>query len=261
MFVFLDPSTCSVSVSVPPAFSSSNKLVSACTLYHDKGPEPWLRRTSTDAWLSTGVGEAIDGADGSTHDHGDVYCILCYETGNLEIFDVPNFNCVFSVDNFVSGKSHILDSFLQGAGNDSTIILKNNSEDTGHGRKESAHGIKVVELSMQMWAGEHNRPFLHAILSDGSIFRYHAYIYEVSENASKVEEVQSSYISASRLRNLRFIRSSMDTYAREEASGFSSQRITYFTNVGGLQGLFLSGSSPAWLMFFRGRLRIHPQVN
>ncbi|XP_073128753.1 cleavage and polyadenylation specificity factor subunit 1 isoform X2 [Henckelia pumila] len=262
-----DPSTCTVSVIIPPVFESSDKLVSACTLYQDKGPEVWLRKTSTDAWLATGIGEAIDGTDGMMHDHGDVYCVLCYENGNLEMFDLPNFNCVFSVDKFVSGKGHILDSFFHSPVNDPVNHVKKNSEANGHGRKEANHGIQVVELSMQRWASDHGRPFLFGILSDGSILCYHAYIYEGSENAPAVEDVygQSSIsrssTSSSRLRNLRFVRVFSDTYAREEStSGISSQRITVFKNVGGLQGLFLSGTRPAWFMIFRERIRIHPQV-
>ncbi|KAL8519201.1 hypothetical protein ACS0TY_010225 [Phlomoides rotata] len=264
-----DPSTCLVSVIIPRVFENTDKLVSACTLYHDKGHEPWLRRTSTDAWLSTGIGEAIDGADGMTQDQGDVYCVLCYDNGNLEIFDVPNFNSVFLVDKFVSGRSHILDTFFHGSANSHEKLMNKYAEDVGHGRKETTHNIKVVELSMQRWAPEHSRPFLFGILSDGSILCYHAYVYDVSENAAKTESVVSSQssitlssTSASRLRNLRFVRVPLDTYAKEETpSGVSSQRCTIFKNVGGLHGLFLSGSRPAWFMMFRERLRIHPQVS
>ncbi|CAA0830754.1 Cleavage and polyadenylation specificity factor subunit 1, partial [Striga hermonthica] len=253
-----DPSTCSVSVTIPSVFESSSKVVSACTLYHDRGPEPWLRKTSTDAWLSTGIGEAIDGADGVTHDQGDVYCVLCYESGNLEIHDVPNFSCVFSVDKFVSGSSNILDMFSHGPANDPAKLTNKYSEDDGNGRKVTQHGIKVVELSMQRWAGEHSRPFLFGVLSDGSILCYHAYIFEVSENTSK-SEVNDSNISPSRLRNLRFGRVPLDTYAREETQS-GTQRLTIFKNVGGLQGFFLSGSRPSWFMVFRERIRLHPQV-
>ena len=53
------------------------------------------KEASTDAWLMSGVGEAVDSADGGAHDQGDIYCVLCYESGALEIFDVPSFNCVF----------------------------------------------------------------------------------------------------------------------------------------------------------------------
>ena len=42
------------------------------------------------------VDDAIDGTDGAAQDHGDIYCVVCFDNGNLEIFDIPNFNCVFS---------------------------------------------------------------------------------------------------------------------------------------------------------------------
>ncbi|XP_057475744.1 LOW QUALITY PROTEIN: cleavage and polyadenylation specificity factor subunit 1-like [Actinidia eriantha] len=264
-----DPSTCTVSTSIPAAFESSKKFISACTLYHDKGPEPWLRKTSTDAWLSTGIEETIDGADGTSHDQGDIYCVVCYENGTLEIFDVANFNCVFSVDAFVSGKTYLVDTFIQEPSGDPQKSTNKNSEDLpSQGRKESTQNLKVVELAMQRWSGQYTRPFLFGILSDGTILCYHAYLFEASENATKNEEVVSGQnsvnlisVSTSRLRNLRFSRVPLDTYAREETSSETPcQRITIFKNVGGYQGLFLSGSRPAWLMIFRERLRVHPQL-
>ncbi|XP_009593078.1 cleavage and polyadenylation specificity factor subunit 1 isoform X1 [Nicotiana tabacum] len=262
-----DPSSCSVSVTVPSIFESSKKSVSACTLYHDKGPEPWLRKTSTDAWLSSGMGEAIDGADGVTHDQGDVYCVVCYENGTLEIFDVPNFSCVFSVDKFVSGRTHLVDTFIQ----DPVNGLKKNTEDVmGPGQNENAKDMKinVAELMMHRWIGLYSRPFLFGILADGTILCYHAYVFEGSENSSKVDGSVSSQNSiglsstnASRLRNLRFVRVPVENYAKEEMpSGTPSQRMSVFKNIGGSQGLFLTGSRPSWFMVFRERLRVHPQL-
>ncbi|KAJ9679116.1 hypothetical protein PVL29_021139 [Vitis rotundifolia] len=264
-----DPSTCTVSINIPAVFESSKKSISACTLYHDKGPEPWLRKTSTDAWLSTGIGEAIDGADGAAHDQGDIYCVVSYESGDLEIFDVPNFNCVFSVDKFMSGNAHLVDTLILEPSEDTQKVMsKNSEEEASQGRKENAHNIKVVELAMQRWSGQHSRPFLFGILTDGTILCYHAYLYEGPENTPKTEEAVSaqnslsiSNVSASRLRNLRFVRVPLDTYTREEAlSGTTSPRMTVFKNIGGCQGLFLSGSRPLWFMVFRERIRVHPQL-
>ncbi|KAK6926348.1 Cleavage/polyadenylation specificity factor, A subunit, N-terminal [Dillenia turbinata] len=259
-----DPSTCTVSVTVPAVFESSKKSISACTLYHDKGPEPWLRKTSTDAWLSTGVDEAIDGADGASHDQGDIYCVVCYESGDLEIFDVPGFNSVFSTDKFMSGQSHLVDTVIRepSKGN---VFNQNSEEGAAQGRKESMEGMKVVELAMQRWSGHHSCPFLFGILSDGTILCYHAYLFEGPEGASRMDESictqSAANTSASRLRNLRFVRTPLDTYTREETPISSSrQRMTIFKNVGGNQGLFLSGSRPSWFMVFRERLRIHPQL-
>lgn len=100
-----DPLTCTMSINNLAAFQSSKKAIACCTLYHDRGTEPWLRKTSTDAWLLTGVSEAIEGPDGTPQDQGDIYCVVCYESGSLEIYDVPVFSCVFSVDSFCFRKN------------------------------------------------------------------------------------------------------------------------------------------------------------
>ncbi|XP_008791964.2 cleavage and polyadenylation specificity factor subunit 1 isoform X2 [Phoenix dactylifera] len=264
-----DPSACTVSVSVPAIFANSTKSISTCTLYHDKGPEPWLRKTSTDAWLSTGIAETIDGNDGSYHDQGDVYCLVCYDNGRLDIFDVPTFKCVFSVENFISGKSHLVDAYIL----EPTISTQVNKEKMSEGvkvqaKKETPENMKIVELAMHQWSSQYSRPFLFAILNDGTMLCYHAYIYEGPEHAAKVEDVVSphnaidiSNISTSRLRNLRFVRVSLDITAREESpDSVMRPRITMFKNVGGYQGLFLTGSRPAWFMVCRERLRVHPQL-
>ncbi|KAL6123334.1 hypothetical protein ACLB2K_075856 [Fragaria x ananassa] len=241
-----DPSSCTVSVSNPAAFESSKKLVSACTLYHDEGPEPWLRKSSID--------EAIDGV---LHDQGDVYCVICYESGSLEIFDVPNFNCVFSVEKFVSGKPHLVDTFMG-----DPQKSQSSEEVSDLSRKEKLQNMRVVELTMQRWSGQYSRPFLFGILNDGMIFCYHAYLYESMDSTSKTEVSASSQnTTASRLRNLRFVRVPLDTYSRNDLSdGTSCQRMTVFKNIAGNQGLFLAGSRPAWLMVFRERIRVHPQL-
>lgn len=203
------------------------------------------------------------------HDQGDIYCVVSYESGSLEIYDVPSFNCVFSVDNFISGRPHLVDTFVQEQLEDPQGEMNKSSEElTGQGNKENIQNMKVVELSMQRWSGQHTRPFLLGILTDGTILCYHAFLFEGPESASKTEDSVASQnssglgnISASRLRNLRFVRVPLDTYAREETSdGMPCQRITVFKNIAGYQGLFLTGSRPAWFMVFRERLRIHPQV-
>ncbi|CAN8244624.1 unnamed protein product [Cochlearia groenlandica] len=255
-----DPSTCTVSISTPAVLEGSKRKVSACTLYHDKGPEPWLRKASTDAWLSSGVGEVGDGADGGHHDQGDIYCVLCYESGALEIFDVPSFNCVFSFDKFASGRSHLSDMPIH-------ELEHENSEDNTSARNEDITKTKVVELAMQRWSGHHTRPFLFAILADGTILCYHAYLFEgvdgiKAENSLYLEGIASLNSSgSSKLRNLKFLRIPVDTSTREETSdGVLTQRITMFNNISGHQGFFLSGSRPGWCMLFRERLRFHSQL-
>ncbi|EFH40379.1 hypothetical protein ARALYDRAFT_495232 [Arabidopsis lyrata subsp. lyrata] len=258
-----DPSTCTVSISSPSVLEGSKKKISACTLFHDKGPEPWLRKASTDAWLSSGVGEAVDSADGGPQDQGDIYCVLCYESGALEIFDVPGFNCVFSVDKFASGRRHLSDMPIH----ELEYELNKNSEDNASSRNEEIKNTKVVELSMQRWSGPHTRPFLFAVLADGTILCYHAYLFEGVDSTKAENSVSSENPAAlnssgsSKLRNLKFLRIPFDTSTREGTSdGVASQRITMFKNISGHQGFFLSGSRPGWCMLFRERLRFHSQL-
>lgn len=174
------------------------------------------------------------------------------------------------MDKFISGKTHLLDSLVEEQLKDPTKSINRNSEEvSGQGRKENFQNMKVVELAMQRWSGEHSCPFLFGILSDGTILCYHAYLFEGPESTSKTEDPVSApsssglnNISASRLRNLRFVRVPLDTYAKEETpNGSPCQRISIFKNIAGYQGFFLSGSRPAWFMVFRERLRVHPQVD
>jgi cleavage and polyadenylation specificity factor subunit 1 len=259
-----DHSTCTISINAPAIFASSSERISSCTLYCDRGPEPWLRKTRTDAWISTGIGEATDVNDNSSHDLSDIYCIICYESGKLEIFEVPSFKCVFSVDNFVSGPAILFDAFSHISTKGSGIGDRDATKVSV--KKEEATNIKIVELAMHRWSGQFSRPFLFGLLNDGTLLCYHAYYYESSES-----NVQCSPFSPhgspdignatdSRLRNLRFRRVSIDISSRNDISCLVRPRITIFNNVGGYEGLFLGGPRPTWVFVCRQRFRVHPQV-
>ncbi|XP_021725141.1 cleavage and polyadenylation specificity factor subunit 1-like isoform X1 [Chenopodium quinoa] len=261
-----DPSNCTVSIDVPSVFEGLKKSISACTLYNDRGPEPWLRKASTDAWLSTGVGETFVGSDGVSHD-GDIYCITSYDNGTLDIFDVPGFNCVFTVEKFISGKAYLTDSFVKESPPELHEISKSSEDTAGQARKENVQNIKVSEVVMHRWSGQHSRPFLFGILTDGTILCYHAYLFEAQENAKNEDEkggqelITHDSTSSSRLRNLRFLRIPLDMHTREEVSAEGAMpRISIYKNIGGHQGFFLSGMRPAWFMVFREHLRVHPQL-
>ncbi|PUZ46211.1 hypothetical protein GQ55_7G032200 [Panicum hallii var. hallii] len=257
-----DHSNCTISVNAPAVFASSSERISSCTLYRDRGSEPWLRRARTDAWLSTGIGEATDGNDGSSHDQSDIYCIICFESGKLEIFEVPSFKCVFSVEDFVSGLailsddlSHTKDAVI-GVPDATTVSVK----------KEEANNIKIVELAMHRWSGQFSRPFLFGLLNDGTLLCYHAYCYgglESNAQCAPLSPNGSSDLdnaSDSRLRSLRFRRVSIDVSSRDDISSFTRPRITIFNNVGGYEGLFLGGPRPTWVFVCRQRFRVHPQL-
>ncbi|KAL6653028.1 hypothetical protein ACP70R_011953 [Stipagrostis hirtigluma subsp. patula] len=259
-----DHSTCTISVNAPTIFTSSSERISACTLYCDRGPEPWLRKTRTDAWLSNSIAEAIDGNDTSSHDQSDIYCIICYESGKLEVFEVPSFKCVFYVDNFVSGPALLFDAFAHISTKDNAIGSQDATKVSV--KKEEANNIRIVELAMHRWSGQFSRPFLFGLLNDGTLLCYHAYCYEGLESDTQCVPLsphgnaELGNANDSRLRNLRFRRVSIDVTSRDDISNLSQPRITIFNNVGGYEGLFLSGPRPTWVMVCRQRFRVHPQL-
>ena len=116
---------------------------------------------------------------------------------------------------------------------------------------------------MHKWPGRYSRPFPFAILDDGTMLWYHAYLYEGAEGVNKVEEglpphdaVDLSSTGTSRLRNLRFVHIALDMITHKEpADVVSSPRMTIFTTVVGYQGFFLTGSRPSWVVVSRERLR------
>ncbi|KQJ81990.1 hypothetical protein BRADI_5g04673v3 [Brachypodium distachyon] len=233
-----DHSTCALSINAPSTLTSRGERISACTLYHDRGPEPWLRKTRGDAWLSSGVTVAVDVSGSSSQDQSDIYCIICYESGKLEIFEVPSFRQVFSVGSFFSGESLLVDAFAQGFTEDSAEGRQDETKVSL--KKEVANNIRIVELAMHRWSGLESNIKGTSLSPDGSVDLGNA--------------------SDSRLKNLRFHRVSVDITSREDISSLARPRITIFNNVGGYEGLFLSGTRPVWVMVCRQRFRVHPQL-
>ncbi|TVU13331.1 hypothetical protein EJB05_40381 [Eragrostis curvula] len=259
-----DNSNCTISVRTPGIFASSSDRITSCTLYSDRGPKPWLRKARTDAWLSSGIADAIDGNDSSSHDQSDIYCIICYESGKLEIFEVPSFKSVFCVQNFVSGPILLFDTFAHTSTKDTATGSRDATK--VFVKKEEGNNIKIVELAMHRWSGQFSRPFLFGLLSDGTLLCYHAYCYDGLESNTQCLPM-SPHCSTDlgndsdlRLRNLRFRRISIDITSRDDISSLVRPRITIFSNIGGYEGLFLSGPRPTWVMVCRQRFRVHPQL-
>ncbi|GKC19711.1 cleavage and polyadenylation specificity factor subunit 1 isoform X1 [Tanacetum coccineum] len=136
--------------------------------------------------------------------------------------------CTFTVDRFASGRSCIGDNVPD----DYQMSFQKDGRDTNQ-------NLNVVELAMHKWRGENSRPFLFAILCDGTILCYRGFDYDDK---------------------LRFSRVDFDYTKGRMPEKTQNQRITTFERVGDCQGLFLSGSRPTWFMKSRERFQIHPQL-
>lgn len=260
-----DPTSCNISVTAPSMFQTSGDPVTACSLYQDRGPSPWLRRTSMDAWLAPSF-DLVDISDGSDTNQGDVYCVICKRSGRLELYELPNLICVFSVNEFAHGHRFLFDTrapsriFMEGLQKEG--VETQNQDAT---KQDPSASLHVLEVCMEKWSDKFGRPFLLAVLSDGTSLCYHAYLYEGTDNNLVIEEGSEPETNVlgnvtSRLKNLRFVRLALDRASGEEDVATLRPSIVLFRNVSGLRGAFVTGSRPVWLMNFRERLQVHPQL-
>lgn len=261
-----DPSSCNISVSAPPMFQSSGDPITACSLYQDRGPSLWLRRTSMDAWLAPSF-DPVDISDGSDTNQGDIYCVVCKQNGRLELYELPNLICVFSANEFTHGNRFLFDSRAPPKTSTMWASLKEGMEAQIQdvAKQDPSASLHVIEVCLEKWSDKFGRPFLLAILSDGTFLCYHAYLYEGADNSSLTEEGDTPETGVlgtitSRLKNLRFVRLSLDRASGEEDIATLRPTIVPFRNVGGLRGAYVTGSRPVWLMNFRERLQVHPQL-
>ncbi|KAH7436763.1 hypothetical protein KP509_05G035200 [Ceratopteris richardii] len=260
-----DSVNCNICVSAPKTFQNLGDPVTACSLYQDRGPSPWLRRTSMDAWLAPTF-DLVDISDGSDSIQADVYCIICRRSGRLELYELPNLICVFSVNDLPHGYKFLYD--CKGAPKIPLEGLKKEqveSQSQDSSKMDAGASLHVIEVCMEKWSDNFGRPFLLAVLSDGTCLFYHAYLYEGTDNNPIVEEGHDSGTgflgtATSRLKNLRFVRLGLDQVSAKDDIATLKPVIVPFRNVGGLRGAFVTGARPIWLMNFRERLQVHPQL-
>ncbi|KAL2641921.1 hypothetical protein R1flu_009508 [Riccia fluitans] len=248
-----DPDACSLDISSPSVLQNSAGLVTACTLFTDKAPGCWMRRTSDPAWSSKNADQAA------------VYCILCRENGNLEIHDLPGFTCVFRVKKFNYGKTILSNYILPSNNQDASGTTEPETLAEAESQLQEESKYFVTDICMETWGKKFGRPFLFAILSDGTMLCYHAYSYEDTEGNDLDAVTVNNEESIPSSKNLRFVRTPVDWVSgdeQEDEEGGKVQitpKLVRFSNVGNVQGLFVTGARPTWLMVCRERIRVHPQ--
>ncbi len=259
-----DPATSTMTISSPSSFASNTDLITAFSLYQDKGPYCWLRRACKDSSERSQLSTAPD--------QGKVFCVICRQTGRLEIYELPHVTCVFSVENFNYGMSVLWDNKVSEKRVSSNAALRDGAEeDETAGEdmlREAASQLLVTQVCFERWGEKFGRPFLLATLSDGTMLCYHAFCYEVPETGDALEYADSigrgNAKETPRLGHLRFVRMPIDWVSGEdEGVGEKNPTLQFypFRNVGSMSGVFVTGSRPAWLMICRQRIRCHPQVS
>lgn len=249
-----------LSIPQPQGFGITTDAITAFTLYQDKGPHQWLRRTCSEM-------NSDRSQWSSTSDQGYVYCIVCRISGRFEIYELPRMVCVYAVDNFNHGMSVLWDQkVLERRANSNAALKEGAEEDKAPGDallRDAGLSLHVSQICFESWGEKFGRPFLLATLSDGTMLCYHAFSYDANESSDALEfrETATSLKDLSRLTHLRFARIPIDWVSGQEdgAKVLYETKFCSFKNVGSFPGVFVTGLRPTWLMVCRGRLRPHPQ--
>ena len=204
------------------------------------------------------------------YDQGFVYCVICRQSGGLEIYDLPRVNCVYNVQNFNHGMSVLWDRKIPEKRVSSNAALVEGAEEEETAGEEllleAGLRLHVTTICFESWGEKFGRPFLLVTLSDGTMLCYHAFCYEAIETGDALdigEALRTGTVKESpRLGHLRFVRLPIEWVSGqvEGSEVVHETRFFPFRNVGSFPGVFVAGLRPTWLMICRERLRPHPQA-
>lgn len=202
------------------------------------------------------------------------FCILCWSSGAMEIYSVPEFKCVFSFLPFDALHQIVSDT--------------NPSKDQIKNFRRTSTRIFVKEIMMRSIGGARESPHLLVMLNDDSLHVYKSFTYSVqqqqgkSENETKMKDA-SSAMGRERLDALRFVKvdpnimqrrisedesadadvdrlqldDEKNIFATSQGSTFRTKLVP-FNDISRLRGVFLCGKNPTWILSDRGKLRAHP---
>ncbi|RKP05219.1 CPSF A subunit region-domain-containing protein [Thamnocephalis sphaerospora] len=202
------------------------------------------------------------GAESRVANEPDVshWCMLYLEDGSLEIFSLPSMELVFSSPRFDLAPAVVIDAVA--------------GEATRTTWPDEASAIREI-VSVNF--GQEGRDIhIAAVNTAGELFVYRPFVYVSDEQIASAVNGSSATAVERRLA-VRFQRIFVDHLPRPTppaaASGTdeaittamlghtsaTQRRIVPFTKIGGMSGLFLPGTDPAWLIYTPRRfVRLHP---
>ena len=161
------------------------------------------------------------------------------ENGNLEIMSLPDFSVKYLVHNF-----HLAPNVL----ND-TLFTTNGPKPL---TPDQENLPKISEIKMVALGDRQRRPLLSARTTDHEII-----IYEVYPFYEKLDKNQLK-MRFKRLKHGLILRD-RKSRTKKDKPVLNRSQIRYFQNVNGLEGLFICGPYPHWILLTnRGELRTHP---
>ncbi|GBG62092.1 hypothetical protein CBR_g28568 [Chara braunii] len=106
-----NPITVTLELIAPSLVGDTSDLVTACSLYRDRHPHAWLVDHLADKETQQTLGSDQSKSKGEgcqPRAESCVYCVACRRSGRLELYSLPAFACVFSVEGFHLGKSVLI---------------------------------------------------------------------------------------------------------------------------------------------------------
>uniref|UniRef100_H2YEY2 Cleavage/polyadenylation specificity factor A subunit C-terminal domain-containing protein n=1 Tax=Ciona savignyi TaxID=51511 RepID=H2YEY2_CIOSA len=178
------------------------------------------------------------------------WLVIVRENRNLEIFEMPTLNLVYTVKNFSMGQKLLSDS---GPMNSYSVQKESDKASTPrYDDNPNIHEILLVGLG-------HNSSKPHLIVS----FTEDLLIYEVFEYSppDKFQRSNSLRIRFKKVHHKMMIRRNLGAQEPGTYQSDSKNYLRRFTNIGGYSGVFLCGAYPHWIfMTVRGALRCHPMT-
>ncbi|XP_071482088.1 cleavage and polyadenylation specificity factor subunit 1-like [Diadema antillarum] len=185
------------------------------------------------------------------------WCVCCRESGQLEIYSLPDMAVVFLVKNFPMATKVLVDS---------------GSTFTSGDQTQQHEMLQQVQEVMLVGLGHNSRKIYMLALVEDDLLIYEAFPYHsvVQENKLRVRFRKVPHNILMKVKKTKGAKKTTDGAGKPEPDSEvegSEQtkptrrinRFREFHNVSTYSGVFISGSHPYWLFVTtRGALRMHP---
>lgn len=200
----------------------------------------WIHRAATSGDITGLEGSKKSGAVNKR----ETVLALTRAGGSLELFSLPSCTRIWSADGLSEG-SRILSS--------GTPV---NTED---------NVPEIVDMRIDAFEGAHERPLLTAVRGDGTLLLYKGFVVPAGTVFEDGDEpIEKNELRFARV-NVEVEGSGLNTGVMGEqgrlAQSLAGARLTRIGNVGdgaGVQGIFVAGPNPFWLIVRRSRVLALP---
>nr|XP_033788937.1 cleavage and polyadenylation specificity factor subunit 1 [Geotrypetes seraphini] len=184
------------------------------------------------------------------------WCVLVRESGQMEIYELPEWRLVFLVKNFPVGQRVLVDS---SSGQPTTQGEGKKEEVTRQGEMPLVKEVLLVALG-----NKQTRPYL-LVHVDQELLIYEAFHHDSQPGQGnlKVRFKKVPHNINFREKKVKPSKKKSEGAGSDESVSSKGRvsRFRFFPDISGYSGVFICGPSPHWLLLTpRGALRLHPMT-